>query len=81
MRELNFRQCQKLYPRIVRELSRVLKVGGMAYLVTQERKLMLRNLAERFCHLEVLHELSVVIGYKVWLYVLRRRARVEGEAQ
>jgi hypothetical protein len=59
----------------------VLKDGGMAFLVTQERKLMLRNLQERFCHLEVLQELSVVIGYKVWLYVLRRRVRVEGEGQ
>jgi hypothetical protein len=75
MRELNFKQCQKLYPRIIRELGRVLKPGGLAYLVTQDRKLMVRNLGERFCQLDLLQELSVVIGYKVWLYVLKRRAQ------
>lgn len=70
-RENSHTQNARLYPRLLKEIARVLKFNGSAYLLTGERGLMKRCLDgnERLRCEEVV---DVVIGYRVGLYVLTK---------
>ncbi|KAF9543583.1 THUMP domain-containing protein 3 [Mortierella hygrophila] len=64
----------KLYPRLIREIIRLLRVNGRALLITGERKLLLRQLDAPFArpHLKLLQTREITIGYKVMVFELLR---------
>ncbi|KAF9570722.1 THUMP domain-containing protein 3 [Mortierella alpina] len=64
----------KLYPRLIKEVIRLLKVNGRAVLVTGERKLLQRQLDAPFArpHLRLLQKREITIGFKVMIYELER---------
>ncbi|KAF9932688.1 THUMP domain-containing protein 3 [Linnemannia zychae] len=64
----------KLYPRLMREIIRLLKVDGRAVLITGERKLLQRQLDAPFAKpfLKVLQKREISIGYKVMVFELLR---------
>ncbi|KAI1307880.1 THUMP domain-containing protein 3 [Mortierella claussenii] len=64
----------KLYPKIIREIIRLLKVNGRAVLVTGERKLLQRVLDAPYAKpfLTVLEKREVAIGFKVMVFELMR---------
>ncbi|KAK3843529.1 MAG: hypothetical protein J3R72DRAFT_440233 [Linnemannia gamsii] len=64
----------KLYPRLIREIIRLLRVNGRAVLITGERKLLQRQLDAPFARpfLKVLQRREITIGYKVMVYELLR---------
>ncbi|KAF9357046.1 THUMP domain-containing protein 3, partial [Mortierella sp. AD094] len=64
----------KLYPKLVKEIIRLLKVNGRALLVTGERKLLQRQLDSPFAkpHLKVLRKREITIGFKVMVFELER---------
>ncbi|KAG0286792.1 THUMP domain-containing protein 3 [Linnemannia gamsii] len=64
----------KLYPRLVREIIRLLRVNGRAVLITGERKLLQRQLDAPFArpHLKLLQKREIAIGYKVMVFELLR---------
>ncbi|KAF9953313.1 THUMP domain-containing protein 3 [Mortierella alpina] len=64
----------KLYPRLVKEVIRLLKVNGRAVLVTGERKLLQRQLDAPFArpHLRLLQKREITIGFKVMIFELER---------
>ncbi|KAF9936532.1 THUMP domain-containing protein 3 [Mortierella alpina] len=64
----------KLYPRLVKEVIRLLKVKGRAVLVTGERKLLQRQLDAPFArpHLRLLQKREITIGFKVMIFELER---------
>ncbi|KAF9299456.1 THUMP domain-containing protein 3 [Linnemannia elongata] len=64
----------KLYPRLIREIIRLLRVNGRALLITGERKLLQRQLDAPFArpHLKLLQKREITIGYKVMVFELLR---------
>ncbi|KAF9948952.1 THUMP domain-containing protein 3 [Modicella reniformis] len=64
----------KLYPRLTREVLRLLRVGGRAVLVTGERKLLQRQLDAPFSkpYLRVLKRREITIGFKVMVFEVIR---------
>ncbi|KAF9955614.1 THUMP domain-containing protein 3 [Mortierella alpina] len=64
----------KLYPRLIKEVIRLLKVSGRAVLVTGERKLLQRQLDAPFArpHLRLLQKREITIGFKVMIFELER---------
>lgn len=64
----------KLYPRLVKEVIRLLKANGRAILVTGERKLLQRQLDAPFArpHLRLLQKREITIGFKVMIFELER---------
>ncbi|KAF9097407.1 THUMP domain-containing protein 3 [Mortierella sp. AD031] len=64
----------KLYPRLIREIIRLLRVNGRAVLITGERKLLQRQLDAPFAkpYLRCLHKREITIGYKVMVFALLR---------
>ncbi|OAQ31137.1 S-adenosyl-L-methionine-dependent methyltransferase [Linnemannia elongata AG-77] len=64
----------KLYPRLIREIIRLLRVNGRALLITGERKLLQRQLDAPFArpHLKLLQKREITIGYKVIVFELLR---------
>ncbi|KAF9153926.1 THUMP domain-containing protein 3 [Linnemannia schmuckeri] len=66
----------KLYPRLIREIIRLLRVNGRAVLITGERKLLQRQLDAPFArpHLKLLQKREITIGYKVMVFELLRVA-------
>ncbi|KAL6043108.1 THUMP domain-containing protein 3 [Balamuthia mandrillaris] len=75
VRSGSFHQMQKLYPVALREMSRVVRTNGMAYLLTSQRNLMNRNLEQqqRRWQLVTTHLLQVN-RLEIVLYVLQRTA-------
>ncbi|KAK9712940.1 hypothetical protein K7432_006804 [Basidiobolus ranarum] len=74
-REGSFQSNCKLYPKLMKEIARVLKPNtGRAILITGERNLFKRVLGMPWCGplLEVETQFEVTIGYQVLLYVLKR---------
>ncbi|KAF8979801.1 THUMP domain-containing protein 3 [Entomortierella lignicola] len=64
----------KLYPKLIKEIIRILKVDGRALLVTGERKLLQRQLDAPFAkpHLKLLQKREITIGFKVMVFELQR---------
>ncbi|KAG0322739.1 THUMP domain-containing protein 3 [Linnemannia gamsii] len=64
----------KLYPRLIREIIRLLRVNGRAVLITGERKLLQRQLDAPFArpYLKLLQKREITIGYKVMVFELLR---------
>ncbi|KAG0018834.1 THUMP domain-containing protein 3 [Entomortierella chlamydospora] len=64
----------KLYPKLVKEIIRLLKVNGRALLVTGERRLLQRQLDSPFAkpHLKLLQKREITIGFKVMVFELER---------
>ncbi|MCD6361870.1 MAG: RNA methyltransferase, partial [Armatimonadetes bacterium] len=63
-----------LYPGFMREVARVLRPGGLAVLLTQEKRLITRLVEkQRSLHLEACYRLSLS-GLHPSIYVVRRRA-------
>ncbi|KAG0323069.1 THUMP domain-containing protein 3, partial [Dissophora globulifera] len=73
-RESSHRMNCKLYPKLVREVTRLLRVGGRAVLVTGERKLLMRQLEAPFARdrLRLLRTREITIGFKVMVYEIER---------
>ncbi|KAI7905830.1 putative RNA methylase family UPF0020-domain-containing protein [Cokeromyces recurvatus] len=76
LRENSFNQIQGLYPKFMKQMWRVLRLEGKAYIVTQGRKLMNRVLAYDWC--QKLWDVNEIIpigigGYDVYLYILSRK--------
>ncbi|KAG0307796.1 THUMP domain-containing protein 3 [Dissophora globulifera] len=73
-RESSHRMNCKLYPKLVREVIRLLRVGGRAVLVTGERKLLMRQLEAPFARdrLRLLRTREITIGFKVMVYEIER---------
>ncbi|KAG0266285.1 hypothetical protein BG011_002693 [Mortierella polycephala] len=69
----------KLYPRLVKEMIRLLKVNGRAVVVTGERKLLQRQLDAPFArsYLQVVRKREIAIGFKVMVFELLRVCKVE----
>ncbi|KAF9182997.1 THUMP domain-containing protein 3 [Haplosporangium sp. Z 767] len=69
----------KLYPRLVKEMIRLLKVNGRAVVVTGERKLFQRQLDAPFSrpYLRVVRKREIAIGFKVMVFELLRVCKVE----
>jgi hypothetical protein len=59
---------------LIREVIRLLRVGGRAVLVTGERKLLLRQLDAPFAkpYLRVLQKREITIGFKVMVFEVAR---------
>ncbi|KAI8356872.1 S-adenosyl-L-methionine-dependent methyltransferase [Mortierella sp. GBAus27b] len=66
----------KLYPKLIREVIRLLRVGGRAVLVTGERKLLQRQLDAPFAkpYLQVVAKREITIGFKVLVFEMVRIA-------
>jgi hypothetical protein len=81
-RELTRRACARLYPRLLREVARVLRPDGRALLLTKELKLVRTALTTTRDHpLELDGEpRPLVIGFAVWAFKFRRR-RPLGQSQ
>ncbi|KAG0027080.1 THUMP domain-containing protein 3 [Podila clonocystis] len=64
----------KLYPKLVKQVIRLLRVGGRAVLVTGERKLLQRQLDSVFAKpfLQVVQRREITIGFSVMVFELRR---------
>lgn len=64
----------KLYPKLVKQVVRLLRVGGRAVLVTGERKLLQRQLDSVFAKpfLQVVQKREITIGFSVMVFELRR---------
>ncbi|KAF9288159.1 THUMP domain-containing protein 3 [Mortierella antarctica] len=64
----------KLYPKLVKQVIRLLRVGGRAVLVTGERKLLQRQLDSVFAKpfLQVVQKREITIGFSVMVFELRR---------
>ncbi|ORZ14257.1 S-adenosyl-L-methionine-dependent methyltransferase [Lobosporangium transversale] len=64
----------KLYPRMLREMIRVLKTNGRALLITGERKLLQRQLDAPFAKssLQIVNKREVTIGFKVVVFEILR---------
>ncbi|KAF9428940.1 THUMP domain-containing protein 3 [Podila epigama] len=64
----------KMYPRLVKEVVRLLRVGGRAILVTGERKLLQRQLDSVFAkpYLQVVSRREITIGFSVIAFELVR---------
>ncbi|GJJ68659.1 hypothetical protein EMPS_01005 [Entomortierella parvispora] len=64
----------KLYPKLVKEIIRMLRAGGRAVLVTGERKLLQRQLDAPFAkpYLRVVEKREITIGFKVVAFELVR---------
>ncbi|KAI9475904.1 MAG: putative RNA methylase family UPF0020-domain-containing protein [Benjaminiella poitrasii] len=76
LRENSFNQIQGLYPKFMKQMWRVLRPKGKAYIVTQGRKLMNRVLTYDWCQKLWAVETTIPIGiggYDVYLYILSRR--------
>ncbi|KAI8385030.1 S-adenosyl-L-methionine-dependent methyltransferase [Radiomyces spectabilis] len=77
LRESTYAQIQKLYPKFVRQMGNVLRVGGKALVVTQGQKLMNRVLAYPWCvamwHTQAIIPIGIG-GYDVYLYILQKMA-------
>jgi tRNA (guanine6-N2)-methyltransferase len=74
-RELSHRQCEKLYPALLKQAARVLRPGtGRAVIVTAETRMMERLLAASGAGwgLQVEQQREIVLGYRAKVYVLRR---------
>ncbi|KAI8349643.1 S-adenosyl-L-methionine-dependent methyltransferase [Choanephora cucurbitarum] len=75
LRENSYKQIQGLYPKFMKQMWRVLKPEGKAYIVTQGHKLMKRVLDYDWCQKlwKVEHILPFGIGgYDVNLYILSK---------
>ncbi|RUS34477.1 hypothetical protein BC938DRAFT_480207 [Jimgerdemannia flammicorona] len=68
-------QHAKLYPKLMKELYRIIRPHGRAFLVTQGHKVMNRVLEYPWCAnmFEVEQKVEITIGYRVYLYVLVRK--------
>ncbi|KAJ8654964.1 hypothetical protein O0I10_009360 [Lichtheimia ornata] len=76
LREGSYSTIQKLYPKFMRQIGRVLRSHGKAYIVTQGRKLFNRVLAYPWCKetWNVDKVISIGIGgYPVSLYMLSKK--------
>ncbi|KAI7879746.1 S-adenosyl-L-methionine-dependent methyltransferase [Lichtheimia hyalospora FSU 10163] len=76
LREGSFSTIQKLYPRFMRQIERVLRSHGKAYIVTQGHKLFNRVLAYPWCKeaWNIDRVISIGIGgYPVSLYMLSKK--------
>ncbi|KAG0046059.1 THUMP domain-containing protein 3 [Gryganskiella cystojenkinii] len=64
----------KLYPRLIKEIIRMLRTNGRAVLVTGERKLLQRQLDAPFArpYLKLIHKREITIGFKVVVFELVR---------
>ncbi|ORX80815.1 UPF0020-domain-containing protein [Basidiobolus meristosporus CBS 931.73] len=74
-REGSFQSNCKLYPKMMKEIGRVLKPNtGRVILITGERNLFKRVLDMPWCTpmFELEKQIEVTIGYQVLLYVMRR---------
>ncbi|KAI8969042.1 putative RNA methylase family UPF0020-domain-containing protein [Mycotypha africana] len=79
LRENSFTQIQKLYPKFLKEMWRIVNKDGRAYIVTQGRKLMNRTLDYDWCQkLWSVHKVIPIGigGYEVYLYILMKKAAV-----
>ncbi|KAI8140707.1 S-adenosyl-L-methionine-dependent methyltransferase [Fennellomyces sp. T-0311] len=75
-REGSFVTIQKLYPKFMRQIGRVLRSKGKAYIVTQGHKLFNRVLGYPWCkELWSVDEVKPIAigGYKVSLYILCKK--------
>ncbi|KAI9297086.1 hypothetical protein K502DRAFT_347378 [Neoconidiobolus thromboides FSU 785] len=74
MREGSRNMCSKLYPKLMKELSRIVKVGGGAFLVTLDHPLLKRCL--EYDHIKVCWKIievkTIKIGFEVKLFCLER---------
>ncbi|KAI9142957.1 putative RNA methylase family UPF0020-domain-containing protein [Paraphysoderma sedebokerense] len=75
-REGSFNINCKLYPSLFRNLTRIIRPSGKIIIVSGERKLVKRVLNYSWCMLELEHFREVVIGFKVGLWILKRRLGV-----
>ncbi|RUP49546.1 putative RNA methylase family UPF0020-domain-containing protein, partial [Jimgerdemannia flammicorona] len=68
-REGSFNQIMKLYPKLMKELYRIIRPHGRAFLVTQGHKVMNRVLEYPWCAnmFEVEQKVEITIGYRVYL--------------
>lgn len=67
--------CAKLYPKLMKQLIRVVKKGtGRAYILTLDHKLLTRTLSTPWCQKawEVCFVRDIRIGYQVKLFCLQR---------
>lgn len=79
-RELTYNQCAKLYPALVKELTRILVADtGRAYLMTGQTRLLERTMAHPWCELEVVEVRQVTVGYKVSVYTIKHKQRSQEE--
>ncbi|KAG0346107.1 THUMP domain-containing protein 3 [Podila humilis] len=64
----------KLYPKLIKQIIRLLRVGGRAVLVTGERKLLQRQLDSVFAkpYLQLVKKREITIGFSVVVFELRR---------
>ncbi|KAG1298431.1 hypothetical protein G6F60_004208 [Rhizopus arrhizus] len=76
LRENSFQQIQGLYPKFIKQMYRILKNEGKAYIVTQGQKLMNTVLRYDWCKKQWLVNDIIPIGiggYEVYLYILSKR--------
>ncbi|KAJ9085175.1 hypothetical protein DSO57_1016508 [Entomophthora muscae] len=75
MREGSFNMCAKLYPKLMKQLIRVVKKGsGKAYILTLDHKLLKHTLNTPWCQnaWKVCFVRDIRIGYQVKLFCLER---------
>ncbi|KAI7866659.1 putative RNA methylase family UPF0020-domain-containing protein [Spinellus fusiger] len=76
LREASYSAIQKLYPKFIKEISKVLPTHGKAYIVTQGLKLMNRVLAYPWCiDMWITNNIIPITigGYDVYLYILTKK--------
>lgn len=77
LRENSYQQIQGLYPKFMKQMWRLLKDGGKAYIVTQGQKLMTIVLRYDWCKKQWSTDKVIPIGiggYEVYLYILSKKS-------